>query len=732
MAHTKLTELADAGALDEFESLVLSSLESGAIDATQLVEPLQRLETHCPSDKVATIGQFVIDNVDLAQDPRAALVFARVTLLADPENAAARERLVEAYRRVHGDRPGFAELLEASGLTGGRAARAAVRMLEACLQVRPGDVLLSRTEGGVAEVLDLSLEEGLITLRRDGRPRTLPLTEFAREYDRADPDDFRVLRELRPERLRELLEKEPARMVKGLLRLHGEVIDQEALKAELVPRLLEPARWSKWWTRTRNQLKRDPHVTLEGRSPVLLRYNALARSIEDETWEAFTAESDPHKWLAVIEGYLREKRGLKEEPDGDFLRRCHEHLVETIGQIESRRPAEAFACALVTERIDQESGIPDDDAHQLAISTLKKADRPAQLLRALPDHAALWSLALAALSSARDDAARVAAELFPSASAVNLDELVEIARGGGELARIQEQVDRALNEPVAYPEVMYWLWKGPGDASGLSLPEDPDLFEALIQTLSGLGVTIHAPADQMKTFRGRMRTALGLRSFEKAKACVAQVDANRAVTLRTQLQRLDGVGDTTRDKLLSALREAHPALWHVAPRRVQPWEDVETLWTTQSGLKRKTEERDYLQNVTMRENAQRIGEAASHGDLSENSEYKFALEERDLLRARLGQMNRELSLARVLDTHDVPEDHVGVGSKVTLRSATDGSERTVVFLGPFDADPDHGVYNYKAPFSQQLMGHRPGERVKTTMGNEEQEFEIVRIANGLQ
>ena len=36
-----------------------------------------------------------------------------------------------------------------------------------------------------------------------------------------------------------------------------------------------------------------------------------------------------------------------------------------------------------------------------------------------------------------------------------------------------------------------------------------------------------------------------------------------------------------------------------------------------------------------------LGEAASRGDLSENSEYKFAIEERNLLRARLAQLNSE-------------------------------------------------------------------------------------------
>ena len=48
----------------------------------------------------------------------------------------------------------------------------------------------------------------------------------------------------------------------------------------------------------------------------------------------------------------------------------------------------------------------------------------------------------------------------------------------------------------------------------------------------------------------------------------------------------------------------------------------------------------------MRANAKAIGEAAAHGDLSENSEYRFALEERDLLRARLAQLQGQSAVGQ--------------------------------------------------------------------------------------
>jgi transcription elongation GreA/GreB family factor len=284
---------------------------------------------------------------------------------------------------------------------------------------------------------------------------------------------------------------------------------------------------------------------------------------------------------------------------------------------------------------------------------------------------------------------------------------------------------------VYHPELIYWLWKGPQHSQELSLPAPVELFTEIVDTLSALGRTVTTSAQATRAFRQRMKTALGLRDYAPTRTCLQRVPPERAVTLRRQLERLDGIGSNARARLLNLLREAHPTLWQAPAKRLEPWEDPEVLWTTPGGLQRKTEERDHLVNVTMRENARRIGEAAAHGDLSENSEYRFALEERDLLRARLAQINGELAKARTLESHQVPTEHVGVGSQVMLRNLADGAQRVMTFLGPFDVDVDRGVYSYLAPVAQRLMGSDVGRRVTLTMDGRDTDFEIAAITNGL-
>jgi transcription elongation GreA/GreB family factor len=731
MIASELLRLIREQDVDGFENLCLEALEHGRLRLAEAAPAFEELERRALADRAATLGQMILEATDPGADPAAALKIARVALLGDPGNDELREHVVTLYRQAHGDRPGFNALLERSGLTAGRPARSALRMIDVCLTLRPGDALISRAENIVVEVLDVDLEQGLVTLRHAGRPKTITPLALSQEYERIASDDFRVLRALKPDRIAELLEADPLPVVIGLIHAHGETISQDILKHELVPKYVPATQWSKWWSRARARLQRSPHVIIEGRNPMLLRYTAETWTLEDATWQAFAGQAGPDEWLATLEGYVREKRRHREEPDVELLARCQSRLQERRALIEDKRPSEALACALVGERIHELTGHSGDPAAGSASDILRRSGDPAALISGL-ENEALWARALSVLTVARpEDAPARAVELVPITPATLLDRVIAVARQAGLLELVQTHVDTALADPVDYPELIYWLWKGPEETVGLRLPTDDTLFATIVQTLSALGRTLVPGADVMKRFRQRTRTAFALRDYARVRECIGRITADRAVTLRTQLERLEGIGHNTRSRLLQMLREVHPAVFAVRRRRVEPWEDPDVLWNTAAGIQRKTAERDHLVNVTMRENAKRIGEAASHGDLSENAEYKFALEERDLLRARLAQMNNDLSLADTIRAYQVPTDRVGVGSRVTLRDVADGSLRVMTFLGPFDTDVEKGIYNYRAPLSLQLMGTGRGERRRFTLGESEREFEVVDIASGL-
>jgi transcription elongation factor GreA len=732
MPVADLLELTKTGGYEALESRVLELLDAGQLALVHLVGPCACLEAANKADRLATLVQMVFESVPPASDPASALALVRAALIAAPQNETWRKLAVELYRSIYGQAPGFDVVLEASGLQGGRPVRNALKLLNLCLEMKPGDTLISCMDDRVVEVADIDRERGLFTLRREGRTTTRPAPEVVREYDRIESDDFRVLRQLRPERLVELIENDPVAVVAGLIHAHGGLIDADVLKQELVPKHVAAKDWSRWWTRARGLLKRCPNVVIEGRSPVILTYSAAGRTLEDETWATLEVQKDPADWMATVETYLREKASRQEQPDEGFLRRFQDHVRRLISAAQARRPVDALAAALVLDRLAEKGMGVSVEVAELAHNMLRDADDPGLLLRGLMDER-LRERGLAVLATARpDEWAPLAISWLPTASAGLLDRLTTGAIEAGATDAVQSFVDRALGDPARYPELLFWLWKGPRSASQLRLPTDDELFRNLLDTLSALGRTLIVEPDIAKEFRLRIKSALALRNYDKVRGCLQRASEAAAITIRRQLERLEGLGDNARYQMLDLLRDAHPEMWYARPRQIAPWEDRETIWCTDAGMSRRAGERDEILNVKMPENAKRIGEAASHGDLSENSEYKFALEERDLLRARLATINDELSRARSLTVHDVPSDYVGIGSRVTLRRIEDGVEQVMTYFGPFETDVDRGLFSYMAPVAQKLMGHHVGDRIVLTFDGRDQEFEIAALANAME
>jgi transcription elongation factor GreA len=72
-------------------------------------------------------------------------------------------------------------------------------------------------------------------------------------------------------------------------------------------------------------------------------------------------------------------------------------------------------------------------------------------------------------------------------------------------------------------------------------------------------------------------------------------------------------------------------------------------------------------------------------------------------------------------------DFVNIGTRVTAREVGTEHEHTFVFLGPWDADSDQNILNYKAPLALAFMGKKVGETV--TFGEDEdlRQWEVLSI-----
>ncbi|MDD6484527.1 MAG: transcription elongation factor GreA [Clostridiales bacterium] len=136
-------------------------------------------------------------------------------------------------------------------------------------------------------------------------------------------------------------------------------------------------------------------------------------------------------------------------------------------------------------------------------------------------------------------------------------------------------------------------------------------------------------------------------------------------------------------------------------------------------------ELDHLKNVTRKEVSEKIKEARSFGDLSENAEYDEAKKEQAEVETKIQNIEHMLKYAQVIDSTQMQSDTVTPGSKVTLKLM--GDEVTYTIVGASEADPYKNKVSYESPVGAAVLNHKEGEKVvaQTPAGN--LDIEIIKI-----
>ncbi len=657
-----------------------------------------------------------------------ALDLASSYLLAIGDSEELRKQVAEEFRKAHSDVEGVDELLREAGLAGGRPVRRALRTLEVCLAVKEGDYLAAREEDGAAQITSIDRTNWSFKIENQAGAETLGAVHLADRFRAASATDFHVLKHLDVAAFRRRMEDEPVELVADLCRRRGGRLDSDELEAFCVPSVFDDQEWKKWWSKARSNLKKCSNLRVEGRTPVTLTYVDAPVSYGEEMLADLLRHRDPAARYDIVQRHLRECAVRGQEADKAVLVRCSEELGKQAAELRRRNEPTAGLVAVMSWRVGQRSDAVDGRAE--AVRILAMAKDVAAVFARIGD-GDLVDLACEALAEARPGEWRsLLVGLLPTLPQGACDRAVKrLLAADCAIAELEAVVPRILGSPLTCFEALLWLWDGPADAVLARAASPLTVLNRVLRALQDVARGEVASKEQAKTICQRARSVLSARNYERFQKCLEGIDPGVALSLRTQVNLLDNLGPAVRSDLLNRLSPFLPKR-DTAPA-IKSWDRDDVLYTTEAGLARKQNEVEFHVNVKMRENAKAIGAAAEKGDLSENSEYKFALEERDLLRARLAQMNAEVQEARVMTRSDVTTDEIGIGTRAVFRRVTDGERYEICFVGPWDADHSKGWFNYKAPLAKSVMGKRIGDVIEFEHSGASGRYEVVELHNGL-
>jgi len=151
------------------------------------------------------------------------------------------------------------------------------------------------------------------------------------------------------------------------------------------------------------------------------------------------------------------------------------------------------------------------------------------------------------------------------------------------------------------------------------------------------------------------------------------------------------------------------------------------VYLTKEKMKEIEAELNDLRTRGRREIAQKIADARSHGDLSENADYDAAKDEQALMELKISKLSTTLSKAQVINADEFPTDKVYILSKVKVKNLANNGLFEFMMVGAEEADYEKNKIAITSPLGKSLMGKAIGEIAEVNVPAGKMQYEILEI-----
>jgi transcription elongation factor GreA len=122
-----------------------------------------------------------------------------------------------------------------------------------------------------------------------------------------------------------------------------------------------------------------------------------------------------------------------------------------------------------------------------------------------------------------------------------------------------------------------------------------------------------------------------------------------------------------------------------------------------------------------------IQKAVELGDLSENSEYKSALERQQFVQARLNHLTQRMTELSKIDLNALSPDRVGFGSRVTIEDLDSGDRTSYSIVFGDYIDLDTNQISMASPIGRALLGRQLNEETVVNLPRGARRYRIVEL-----
>ncbi|HBO57862.1 MAG TPA: transcription elongation factor GreAB [Opitutae bacterium] len=534
-------------------------------------------------------------------------------------------------------------------------------------------------------------------------------------------NDVLVRSRTEPEVVETMIKKQPADLICDIL---AGAEEQTMMASEIertLARVIGPVKYKKWWTATKKVLVKDPRVGAPNKKtePYILREEPVKP--EEEILEQFHATKNSKEKILLGEKLysLSENISVIREELPEILA----ELTDAIKNAKSLSQANRLHGVWVRNNLARDLHEDVESLDPSSASILDSTNDYSELAAELP--AQYFKRYIDLIRRTYEDKwQQMVEDLLRHSSGKFTSECINFMLEHELGNRISFCLDRWLNDQTIKGPLLFWVVKNRNSKkySGII---DPLITPRL---LSAMFYAIDYEALQNASTRRIPLADLLSDDTDLIPDLLADANVETASDLAQTLLLNQGFENLTKKSLIARFIKKYPTIQSLIAGEAAEKSEEEGLIVSQSSFDAAKHEYEELIATKIPDNKEAIATAREHGDLKENSEYKMARQDQDILLSRKNELEVDLSRARVSDFTDVSSDLVGIGSIVELKEGSSGKTRRYSILGAWDSDPQNDVLSYKTPLAKQLLGKKTGEVVTTKIGGNEEDWTLLKLA----
>jgi len=649
----------------------------------------------------------------------------------NPNYLRFKKELVEAYKKKYKDHSLLEDFVRYSNLLNNKKnILNAIQDFETNIVFDKGNYVFHRS-WGVGKIKELNTSEMIIDFK-DKEAHRMDIQMALKSLKPLTEDHFWVVQFEKPKELENMFKTDILSFFKLMLSSFGNKVSVNDIKVELMDKYVPTKDWSKWWTKTRNQLLKDNLINISPQKKDIIELYETPVTPSDQFIEKFQVAQGFDERAAV---FIATMKNPDEAMDAlEYMQPFFKESLRSFDYIV--RISSIFILDLMQE-------VMGDDEHYYApeilrdiVSDLKKMNVvEAAMVGDKLKYTDLKKSFSSLVKANHPDWQKIFVELLLQTPVkihkLLFSDLVEF----GNPANIQEFFNRIRKDARGNVEVFLWAMKNllTGGIHVENLPMEEQLLSffrvlKLIPKLEPKGTKLKNAAKEI--FLGATHEDLIKNITLYAKGSIRKfISLSKDITF---------FSDYEKEQVYQYLKAINPEL---VDEDVDSKQSVHTAFdaiiksggtfASQDAIDAMQKELDHIVKVEMPANSKEIGLAQEKGDLRENSEYKAALEHQIILQATITRLENQLKTVNLLAANQVNVDEIRIGTKVKLKDMKTDDIFVYSIMDQWDADVDKGIISYKSPLGNSLMKGKKGEKVAFGSGDSEQHFEILSIDKAL-